>query len=117
MTKTNGNIELELPNGLTSDRYKALKDKWGSLVSIVEAEVDSKGGTTLVAVKSPENDRTVCGQFERFVDSNPDKAREILIQNCVLHGKEEVLENNYAFRSVSMLLIEMIPTGKARVKN
>lgn len=105
-----------LPEGLSQDQYDSWKDKWGNLLHIVDAPIDRKK-TTPVVVKSPENDRVVCGQFERFVDSNPDKAREILIQNCVLHGKELVLENNYAFRAVSEFLIEQIPTAKVALKN
>lgn len=109
--------EIQLPEGLSQEKYDALKKNYGDLIHILEAETNKKGDTKLVIVKSPENDRKVCGQFERFIDTNPDKAREILVVNCVLHDEKWVLENNFAFRSVSRALVEMIPMAKAALKN
>ncbi|MEQ8685444.1 MAG: hypothetical protein RIE86_09130 [Imperialibacter sp.] len=106
--------------GKTLDElFKSLEPTYGKLLHKIEAPIstDSEPEMIDVLVISPEMDRTVCGQFERFIDGNPDKAREILVKHCVKHGLDEVLGNNVAFRAVSTFLIELLPTAKVRIKN
>ena len=110
------NKNIKLPEGLTEAQYNSWKEKWPSLVELLEVPSNNDGSETIqVVIKSIEQDRTVCGQYELHSDRNPDKAREILVVNGVLFGKETVLNNNYAFRSVSQYLLRKIPFAEAKL--
>ena len=111
-------IDFNLPEGLDQSHFDSWKDKYGDLIHVIEAPLNKdETEKVTVVIKSPENDRLICGQIENTFDKDFSKARSIAINNCVLHGKEKVLENNHAFRAVSAFLFELIPNGKVAVKH
>ncbi len=58
------------------------------------------------------------GEFEKWIDRRPDKAKEILIKACVLSpNKEEVLENDDKFAHCFNAIAEILPVAKAEIKN
>ena len=118
MEKTQADKFNKLPEGLAETTYKSWTDKWGDLVRLVEVPIN-KEETDLVTlvIRSPENDRNVCGAIENQIDRNLNQARITAINNCVLFGKDLVLDNNFAFRAASSYIFEQIPNGRAYVKN
>jgi len=62
-------------------------------------------------------DRQVSSNFEKFMDKNPDKAKEILIKNCGLTGVDEVLKNDVMFFAAANAIAEWMPVYKSEVKN
>lgn len=110
-------MKTEDQKGL-ADLLRSWKEKWPTLVHEVELPVNKdETEHVTVVIKSPENDRNVCASIENQIDKNFGQARLIAVQNCVLFNKEIVLENNFAFRAASAFIFELIPNGKARIKN
>lgn len=68
-----------------------------------------------VLVRVPS--RTAVGEYEKYADRNPLKAKQILIEFCMLRGKQEVLADDGLFNSAVNGLAELIPIRKAIVKN
>ena len=58
--------------------------------------------------------RSVVGQSMKFMSTEPKKGQEILVKNCILTSKEEVLGDDGLFYAAAGLLTELIPirTGK-----
>ncbi|AZA90921.1 Uncharacterised protein [Chryseobacterium nakagawai] len=58
--------------------------------------------------------RSVVGQSMKFMSTDPKKGQEILVKNCILTSKEEVLGDDGLFYAAAGLLTELIPirTGK-----
>lgn len=58
--------------------------------------------------------RNVVGQSMKFIQSDPKKGQEILVKNCILTDKEQVLENDGLFYAASGLLTELIPVRQGK---
>lgn len=58
--------------------------------------------------------RSVVGQSMKFMSTDPKKGQEILVKNCIITSKEEVLDDDGLFYAAASLLTELIPlrTGK-----
>lgn len=58
--------------------------------------------------------RSVVGQSMKFMSTDPKKGQEILVKNCILTSKVEVLGDDGLFYAAAGLLTELIPlrTGK-----
>jgi len=68
-----------------------------------------------VAVLVPS--RSVMSQYMRFIDSNPKKAQEILINHCLLTDKEEVNADDALFNTCVMGIAELFPIREYKIKN
>jgi hypothetical protein len=93
------------------------KAKYGAgkvkLVEIFKENSDEVEKTVLAIVPS----RNIIGQFRRYSDTDPKKADEILVKNCLLSHKEEVLADDSLFYGALSGIAELIPIRKAVVKN
>ena len=106
-----------LPVGITeamlSDAIaKFTKEK----VKYAELPLDDDGNsnvTVLITVPS----RAVIGQYRRWSDSDPKRADEILVKNCLLTSKEQVLADDGLFYACLGAIAELIPARKAIIKN
>jgi len=58
--------------------------------------------------------RSVVGQTMKFLQTDPKKAQEILVKNCLLTGKEEVLNDDGLFYAVAGLLMDLIPIRQGK---
>jgi hypothetical protein len=109
--------EKELPAGITQEMIDAAKAKHGAdkvkLVAIYKENSDDVDKTVLAVVPS----RNIVGQFRRYADSDPRKADEILVKNCLLSHLEEVLADDGLFYGALSGIAELIPIRKAIVKN
>ncbi len=98
-----------LPQGVTPEMIQAWKEKHKHIRLI-----RLQKGFAAIAHRPARN---IVNQWEKFSDSDPNKARTILIENCVLFGKEEVLADDELFYSCAAAITEMIPISKAETEN
>lgn len=74
-------------------------------------------GTEKLEVVACVPDRNTVTQFMRFVDSQPKKAQEMLVNQCLLTNLEEVMADDYLFFTCAGLIAELFPIRQGRVKN
>lgn len=58
----------------------------------------------------------VTAQFMKYMDTNPKKGQEILIKQCLLTNKEQVMNDKYLFLTAVTHISELIPIREGRVK-
>lgn len=106
-----------LPEGVTAEAISAWKTRYGeNKVKIASLPKDDEGNEFYdVVVRTP--DRKVLGEFEKWVDKNPDKAKEILVNACVLSGKEAVKGDDGLFLGAFDAIVKLIPVRTAILKN
>lgn len=107
--------KVNLPEGVTKEMVEAWKVKHGA-DKIQLAHLVDRNGAYLRSVVVRVPDRTVLGEQEKYGFSNPMKAKEILVKNCVLSHNEEVLADDQLFYSAYAALVELSPLAKATVE-
>jgi len=109
--------QIELPEGCTPEMVAKWKEKYGKEhIKISELPTDETGDSTLsVVLRVP--DRRVVGMFERHMERDPDKSKEIMVKNCTLFGLEQVLANDGLFFTCFSAIADLIPIRKALTKN
>ena len=81
----------------------------------VELPLDDMGDAVLeVIVCIP--DRRTMGQYLKYQNVNPAKAQEILVKNCLLTDKDQVLADDALFLTCVSALAEIIPIRENRIK-
>lgn len=81
----------------------------------VELPLDDMGNETLEVVVCVPDRRTM-GQYLKYQNVNPSKAQEILVKNCLLTSKDEVLADDALFLTCVSALAEIIPIRENRIK-
>ena len=107
----------ELPEGITIAMVKAAKANPGTCnLKLADLPLDDNGDkflTVLVSVPS----RKSMGEFEKWIDKNPDKSKEILI-NAHLHShKDQVKADDGLFTGAFDAIVQLMPIRKAIIKN
>ncbi|MEA4916546.1 hypothetical protein [Proteiniphilum sp.] len=109
--------KIELPAGITAEMIMNAKNKYGeNNVKYLDLPLNDESTdfkTVLAAVPT----RNVMGQYRRYADTDPKKADEILVKNCLLSHKDEVLADDGLFYGALTGIGELIPIRKAIVKN
>ncbi len=109
--------EEKMPEGITKAMLNDAKAKYGAdkvrYVDILKENSDDVEKTILVVVPS----RNIIGQYRRYSDTDPKKADEILVKNCLLSHKDEVLADDGLFYGALMGIADLIPIRRAIVKN
>lgn len=110
-------IVLVLPMGVTPEMVTAWKERYGSdKVKIASLPKDDDGNEFLdVIVRVP--DRKTLSEFEKWADKNPDKAKEIMVNACLLSNKEEVKVNDGLFFGAFDAIAKLMPVRSAIIKN
>ena len=92
-----------------------LKSKHGqSNLRRAVLQLNDEGTETLeVIVKVPN--RKVLGEFEKFVEKQPDRAKEILVTNCVLTDLDKIKEDDALFFQAVDAVCELFPTRRVVV--
>jgi len=116
-TKKTTKVKIELPQGVTIEMMTAWKERYGEKkVMVATLPLDDDGEKFMdVIVRVP--DRKTVGEFEKWIDKNPNKAKEVLINACVLSGKEAVKADDDAFFAAFDAVASLIPIRKAILKN
>jgi len=106
-----------LPAGVTEEMVTAWKERYGEdKVKGASLPKDDDGNEFLdVVVRVP--DRKIVGEFEKWVDRDPNKAKEILINACLLTSKDEVKANDGLFYGAFDAIANLLPVRKALIKN
>ncbi|MCT4613589.1 MAG: hypothetical protein N4A49_01790 [Marinifilaceae bacterium] len=109
--------KLVLPEGVTNAMFAAWKERYGQKkVKVATLYLDDEETETMdIVIRVP--DRNTMGEFEKWIDKSPNKAKEILIKACVLSDKTFILENDDAFFAAFSAAAELIPVRKAIIKN
>jgi ABC-type proline/glycine betaine transport system substrate-binding protein len=117
MEKKETKQEISLPVGVTPEMVKAWKERYGEKkVCLADLPKDDDGIEFLtVVVRVP--DRKTMSEFEKFADKNPDKAKEIMVNACVLSNKEEVKADDGLFLAAFDATVKLMPVRAAIIKN
>lgn len=109
--------EVFLPAGVTPEQVDAWKERYGQdkvkIASLPKSESCDEYLDTIV--RAPGRKET--SEFEKWVDKNPDKAKEILVNSCLLTHKDEVKANDYLFLGAFDAIAALLQTPKAIIKN
>lgn len=107
----------QLPEGITEQMVTDAKTKHGEknvkLIDLPLDEEQSEFKTVLACVPS----RVILGQYRRYADNDPKRADEILVKNCLLSHKSEVLADDGLFYGALNGISDLIPVRKGIVKN
>lgn len=107
-----------LPQGITQAMVDEAKRTYGAgNVKLIELplgdDVDAGYRTVLAMVPT----RTIIGQYRRWADTDPKRADEILVKNCLLSSKDEVLADDGLFYGALSAIADLIPVRKGIIKN
>lgn len=58
--------------------------------------------------------RAIVSQVMKYLQSNPVKGQEILVKNCLLTSKEEVMNNDGLFFAAAGLISELMPIREGK---
>lgn len=109
--------EDKLPEGITAEMIAEAKKKHGEdKVKILAIPVDDDA-TAYKEVLAIVPTRRIIGMYQRFQDSDPAKAQEILVKNCLLSHKDEILADDGLFFGALTLLAKLIPVREGIIKN
>jgi hypothetical protein len=101
---------------VTPEMIAAWKEKYGAdKVKLIELYRADGSDPIICYAKVP--DRMVTSQYWQWMDKSLKKAGEILIQNCLLTNKELVLADEELFNTAATYLGQLIPIGRAEIKN
>lgn len=107
----------ELPAGITGAMIADAKTKHGEdKVRILSIPVDDDA-TAYKDVLAIVPTRRIIGMFQRYQDSDPVKAQEILVKNCLLSSKDEIMADDGLFFGALTTLAKLIPVREGIIKN
>lgn len=91
------------------------KENPGSKIVLVKMK-DAAGEETAleVLVKSPN--RHIISESEKWENTNPGKAKEIYVRNCVLTDVEQVMADDNLFYQAYFAIIDLLPFQKPDVR-
>lgn len=108
---------IKLPEGVTPEMVNAWKDRYGQSKIKLATLTAPDGEFEPMDVVMRVPDRVAMGEFEKWLDKNPNKAKEIILKACLLTRKDEVLANDDMFLCAFNALAEILPIAKSEIKN
>lgn len=102
---------------VTKEMLDAAKEEHGTNVKAFE--ISDSDGNSFGDVMMKRPSATVIEQFERFMDKNSMKSRQILINGCLINRKDEIKDwdkNSEEYAAVFDAAAQMLPVGKASAK-
>ncbi|AVF49369.1 hypothetical protein AL492_17755 [Elizabethkingia anophelis] len=98
---------------VSKEQKEALKKEHGDKLKSLILPLDDDGNEE-IEVLAIVPSRSIVGQSMKFMNSDPKKGQEILVKNCVLTSKDQVIADDGLFYAAAGLLTELIPirTGK-----
>ncbi|AMO19226.1 hypothetical protein [Flavobacterium columnare] len=98
---------------LSEDQIKAAGG--AEMLRRVELPLDDNSDEVLEVVVCVPDRRTM-GQYLKYQNANPAKAQEILVKNCLLTDRDQVLADDALFLTCVSALAEIIPIRENRIK-
>jgi hypothetical protein len=102
-----------LPQGVTQEMIDNWKTQHGKvkLKTVFPEENEPYKTVTMVP------DRKVVSEYFKWLDKDLLRANTVLIKNCVLHDKENILKDDELFFLVAKAITEDLPIGRTETKN
>lgn len=107
--------KVKLPKGVTQEQVDAWKKKYDDVRLLELPKDDLINSDNVLQVIARNPDRDVLSEYLKHQDKNPRLANEILVKNCLLSGKDEVMADDGLFLTAVTHLAEMIPIRKAKL--
>jgi len=107
----------QLPDGVTPEMVAAWKERYGQdkvKMALLPKDEDANEYMPVI-VRVP--DRKTMGEFEKWIDKSPDKAKDILINSCLLTCKEQVKADDDLYLAAFDALAKLLPIRTAIIKN
>lgn len=102
---------------VTPEQIAEWKAKYGeNKVKQIDLPLDDEGKEYLT-VYGIVPTRRILSEWEKWSDKNPDRAKEILVKNCLLTEVDRVLNDQDLFFSAIGAVTELIPVRRAITKN
>jgi len=101
--------ESKLPEGVTAEMVAEWKQQYGT---VKLASLQDENGEFLRQVVMRVPNRKTIGEFEKWIDKQPLKAKEILVNGCLLTDKEAVKADDVLFSAAFSASVELMPMGK-----
>lgn len=105
-------MQDQLPQGITQVMIDDAKKKYGATGMVKLVCLEDSDGNDLGTVLMVRPNRAVIDQVERFVDTDPGKAYEILMNACLLSHKDMVAANDKMFAATISACMQMMPYSK-----
>lgn len=106
-----------LPAGCTQEMVAKWKADLGQNMVKVQTLESSEGLHEPVTIVTRVPGRRTMEMFQKFMDRDPGKANDILKNECILFGKEQIAGNEYMELSAIEAIAKLIPTSKIVTKN
>ena len=104
-----------LPGGVTQAQIDKWKSQHGEIKQIVIPLDDLGKNNAHGYVRKPDLD--VISAANRFSDTDPLQAGQILFENCFLGGDPEISQNQEAKMSAMTAISQLFKIRKAEIKN
>lgn len=106
-----------LPEGITQEQLNAFIAEHGEKNVKVALLPQDDDGTKHLAIVLKVPNRKAISDFEKFMDKNPDKAKELLINSCVLTDKTLIKADDELFFAAFDACVKLMPVRSAIIKN
>lgn len=111
-------MDTKLPEGITPEMIDDAKQKYGKeRVFLAELFASENPNEILLSILILKPSAMVRDQFLKFVDTNMSKAEDILLKACVASSKEAVMADEVLRSAAIHAITNIIPSGRASVKN
>jgi hypothetical protein len=107
----------EYKDGITPELVKSMKERYGDDKIKIASLPKDEDSTEFLDVLVRVPDRKTQGEFEKWLDKSPDKAKEILVNACVLTSKEQVKADDGLFAGAIDALSKLLVVRTAIIKN
>ena len=104
----NSNVTL-----VSTEQKQKLKDLHGVKLRSLHLPTDDEN-ENFMEVLAIVPDRTTVGQFQKFINTDPKKAQEVLVKNTLKTSKEEVAADDALFYAAFSLIAELIPVRQGK---
>lgn len=91
------------------------KENPGCKVVLVKMK-DSEGKETVLEVLAKSPNRQTISEAEKWENTNPGKAKEIYVRNCVLTDVEQVMTDDNLFFQAYFAIMDLLPFQKPDVQ-
>lgn len=98
---------------VSAEQKQKLKDLHGDKLRSLLLPTDDEN-ENFIEVLSIIPDRTTVGQFQKYINTDPKKAQEILVKNTLKTSKEMVAADDALFYACFSLTAELIPVRQGK---
>jgi hypothetical protein len=106
-------IGVVLPDGVTPEMIESWKAQYGKVKLKTVYPEDKEPYLTITKVP----DRKVISEYFKWIDKDFERANNVLVRNCVLHNKEEIMKDDELFFLVGKSITDDLPIGRTVTKN